>query len=152
MTTATNGLLCDYCEQPADGDVLGDTDGQRAAAGHPDCARRWEYGQRLRTTDLAAHVEAQVAARIASVQRGAPLHPDDEALLDAQVWTRPSAHPHCDRCKEHALTIVVGGVDQGSGGGYDYRWCRACTGPFLTLRRIQSAEHRTRHVAELPRW
>ncbi|WP_042410850.1 hypothetical protein [Streptacidiphilus carbonis] len=77
------------------------------------------------------------------------LHPDDVAFLDGLLFSSTYLRRYCDRCKQERHTVVVGGVEAGTGPGWDIRFCRSCLGTVLALARTAAAG-RSDHTPALP--
>ena len=51
-------------------------------------------------------------------------HPDDAVFLNSIAFSSTYLRRYCDRCKKQRHTVIVGGIEAGSGSGWDIRFCR----------------------------
>jgi hypothetical protein len=55
---------------------------------------------------------------------------------------------YCDRCKKERHTVIVGGIEAGTGPGWDIRFCRPCLAVVLAdARRLAGNGD---HIPALP--
>ena len=75
-------------------------------------------------------------------------HPDDSAFLNTIAFTSTYVRRFCDRCKRERHTVIVGGIEAGTGPGWDIRFCRPCLAVILAdARRLAGNGD---HVPALP--
>jgi hypothetical protein len=75
-------------------------------------------------------------------------HPDDAAFLNSIALSSTYLRRYCDRCKKQRHAVVVGGIEAGSGGGRDIRFCRPCVAAVLADARALAGNGD--HVPALP--
>ncbi|MFC1437632.1 hypothetical protein ABUW04_05115 [Streptacidiphilus sp. N1-10] len=70
-------------------------------------------------------------------------HPDDAAFLNSIAFTSTYLRRYCDRCKFERHTTIVGGIEAGTGPGWDIRFCRPCLTSVLanTRRLADNSDH-----------
>lgn len=78
------------------------------------------------------------------------LHPDDVAFLDGLTFTSTAVRWHCDRCKQQEHTVIVGGIEAGTGPGWDIRYCRSCIADLLAKARLAAGTRD--HTPALPQY
>ena len=65
-------------------------------------------------------------------------HPDDSAFLNGVTFTSTYLRRYCDRCKKERHTVIVGGIEAGTGPGWDLRFCHPCVAAVLADAMKQS--------------